>query len=191
VLSVPTEDAARIAVSTQNILREEAHLVDVIDPLGGAYYVEKLTDDMEEEIRAVMDRIEDAGGMYQAVESGIVQSMIGASALAFQEKVESGEQTVVGVNAYRAQEHPGARPALSRPKPEVMQAQLDRLARYKAQRSMPAVTATLDALARSAGNGQDNIFERVVDATIAGATHGEIVARLRAEMGFGEPLVQV
>jgi methylmalonyl-CoA mutase N-terminal domain/subunit len=72
-----------------------------------------------------------------------------------------------------------------------MQAQLDRLARYKAQRSMPAVTATLDALARSAGNEQDNIFERVVDATIAGATHGEIVARLRVEMGFGEPLVQV
>ena len=70
VLSVPTEDGASIAVSTQNILREEAHLTDVIDPLGGSYYLEKLTDDMEEETRAVMHRIEDAGGMYRAVEWG-------------------------------------------------------------------------------------------------------------------------
>ena len=76
-----------------------------------------------------MDRIEDAGGMYRAVESGLVQSMIGASALDFQEKVESGEQTVVGVNAYCVEEQPNARAALSRPRPEVMQAQLERLAR--------------------------------------------------------------
>ena len=191
VLSVPTEGAARIAVSTQNILREEAHLTDVIDPMGGSYYVEKLTDDMEEEIRAVMDRIEDAGGMYRAVESGTVQSMIGASALAFQEKVESGEQTVVGVNAYRAEDDLSMRAALSRPRPEVMEAQLEGLARYKRERSMEAVNAGLDALARSAGNDQDNLYEGVVHAAVAGATHGEIVATLRQEMGFGEPLVQV
>jgi methylmalonyl-CoA mutase N-terminal domain/subunit len=191
VLSVPTEDAARIAVSTQNILREEAHLVDVIDPLGGSYYVEKLTNDMEAEIRAVMDRIEDAGGMYMAVESGMVQSMIGASSLAFQEKVESGEQTIVGVNAYRVDEDSSARAALSRPPPEVMQAQLENLARYKDARSMDAVNAALGSLARSAGTEQDNIYEGVVDAAIAGATHGEIVATLRNEMGTGEPLVQV
>ncbi|NCF80212.1 MAG: methylmalonyl-CoA mutase [Proteobacteria bacterium] len=191
VLSVPTEDAARIAVSTQNILREEVHLVDVIDPLGGSYYVEKLTNDMEAEIRAVMDRIEDAGGMYMAVESGMVQSMIGASSLAFQEKVESGEQTIVGVNAYRVEEDSSARAALSRPPPEVMQAQLENLARYKDARSMDAVNAALGSLARSAGTEQDNIYEGVVDAAIAGATHGEIVATLRNEMGTGEPLVQV
>jgi methylmalonyl-CoA mutase N-terminal domain/subunit len=191
VLSVPTEDAARIAISTQNILREEAHLVDVIDPLGGSYYVEKLTNDMEEEIRAVMGRIEDAGGMYMAVESGMVQSMIGASSLAFQEKVENGEQTIVGVNAYRVDEDLSARAALSRPRPEVMQAQLENLARYKDARSMDAVNAALDALARSAGTERDNVYEGVVDAAIAGATHGEIVATLRDEMGTGEPLVQV
>ncbi len=191
VLSVPTEDAARIAVSTQNILREEAHLTDVIDPLGGSYYLEKLTDDMEEEIRAVMNRIEDAGGMYRAVESGMVQSMIGASAFAFQERVESGEQTVVGVNAYRAEENLSARAALSRPRPGVLQAQLERLARYKRTRSMGAVNASLGALARGAATERDNVYEKVVDAAIAGATHGEIVATLREEMGFGEPLVQV
>jgi methylmalonyl-CoA mutase N-terminal domain/subunit len=153
--------------------------------------VEKLTNDMEEEIRSVMTRIEDAGGMYQAVESGMVQSMIGASALAFQEKVESGEQTVVGVNAYRVDEDSAARAALARPRPEVMQAQIDALARYKAARSMDAVNKCLDTLARSAASGKDNIYAQVVEAAVAGATHGEIVARLRAELGVGEPLVQV
>ena len=191
VLSVPTEDAARIAVSTQNILREEALLVDVIDPLGGSYYVERLTDDMEERILAVMTLIEDAGGMYRAIESGLVQSMIGTSALAFQEQVESGEQTVVGVNAYRVEEEGSARAALARPRPEVMQAHLDGLARYKRMRSMEPVRRSLDALARSTASEQDNVFERVVDASIAGATHGEIVTTLRREMGTGEPLVQV
>jgi methylmalonyl-CoA mutase N-terminal domain/subunit len=101
--SSPSEDAARIAVSTQNILREEAGLCDVIDPLGGSYYVETMTNEMEEEIVSVMKRIEQAGGMFMAVKSGLVQSMLGRSALKFQEKVESGEQTVVGVNAYQAQ----------------------------------------------------------------------------------------
>ncbi len=191
VLSVPTEDAARIAVSTQNILREEAYLTDVIDPLGGSYYVERLTDDMEEEILAVMKRIEDAGGMYRAVESGLVQSMIGASALAFQEQVESGEQTIVGVNAYQVDEDPDTRVALARPAPEIMQAQLDTLARYKRERALEPVQRALDALARSTADGRENVFENVVEAAIAGATHGEIVSTLRQEMGFGEPLVQV
>jgi len=191
VLSVPTEDAARIAVSTQNILREEAYLTDVIDPLGGSYYVEKLTDDMEEAILSIMKRIEDAGGMYRAVESGLVQSMIGASALGFQERVESGEQAIVGVNAYRLDEEPGTHTALARPTPEVMQEQLDTLDRYKRERSNEGVRNALGALARSAASEHENVYERVVDAAIAGATHGEIVATLREEMGFGEPLVQV
>jgi methylmalonyl-CoA mutase N-terminal domain/subunit len=88
-------------VATQNILREEAHLTDVIDPLGGSYYVEALTDEMEEEILRSMRMVEDAGGMYAAVAAGIVQERIGESARRFQETVESGAQTVVGVNAYR------------------------------------------------------------------------------------------
>jgi methylmalonyl-CoA mutase N-terminal domain/subunit len=191
VLSVPTEEAARIAVSTQNILREEAHLGDVVDPLGGSFYLERLTNDMEEEILATMARIEDAGGMYRAVESGLVQSLIGASALAFQDQVESGAQTVVGVNAYRVDEDHSARVPLERPRPEVMEAQLAGLARYKSGRSADAVEAALDGLARTAASAEGNIYEQVVEAAVAGATHGEIVARLRSELGFGEPLVAV
>ena len=99
---MPSEAGARIAVATQNILREEAHLTDVIDPLGGSFYVESLTDQMEAKILAIMKTIDDAGGMYRAVEAGLVQRMIGASAMRFQRKVEAGEQVVVGVNKYQA-----------------------------------------------------------------------------------------
>ena len=112
VLSVPTEKAARIAIATQNILKEEAHLTDVIDPLGGSYYVEALTDGMEEKIREMIARIDAAGGMYAAVEAGMPQQICGDSALAFAQKVDAGAQTVVGVNKYRLPaEEDGARGA--------------------------------------------------------------------------------
>ncbi len=103
-LSCPTEFGARIAVATQNILREEAHLTDVIDPLGGSYYVETLTDQMEAEILRSMRMVEDAGGMYAAVAAGIVQQRIGESARRFQDEVESG-----AADRRRRQRLPGRR----------------------------------------------------------------------------------
>ena len=114
VLSTPTEAAAKIAIQTQNILREEAGLTDVIDPLGGSYYVEALTDQMEEEIMAVFDEIDAAGGMFEAVKNGLVQDKIGESSMNFQHKVETGEQTIVGVNKYQDDE-PINSPPLERP----------------------------------------------------------------------------
>ncbi|MCX8113909.1 MAG: acyl-CoA mutase large subunit family protein, partial [Burkholderiaceae bacterium] len=124
-LSCPTDFGARIAIATQNILREEAHLTDVIDPLGGSFYVERLTDQMEDEIVRVMKVVEDAGGMYRAVESGLVQRMIGESARRFQQRIESGEQTVVGVNAYVADESAGERRPPARPDAAAMRAHLE------------------------------------------------------------------
>ena len=112
-ITTPTEETARIAVATQNILREEAHLCDVIDPLGGSYYVETLTDQMEPRMLALIAKIDAAGGMYKAAEAGLVQTMIGESALAFQEKIESGEEKVVGVNCYQVDN--AEAPAASRP----------------------------------------------------------------------------
>ena len=131
VFSTPTAEAARIAVATQNILREEAHLTDVIDPLGGSYYVESLTNDMEAKINAIISMIDEAGGMYQAVEKGIVQRMIGESALAFQKQVDAGEQTIVGVNAYQVEEDPATYPSLEYPDAARMQSYLYRLADFK------------------------------------------------------------
>ncbi len=184
-LSCPTEFGARIAVATQNILREEAHLTDVIDPLGGSYYVETLTNEMEEAILRSLRLVEDAGGMYAAVEAGIVQQKIGESARRFQESVESGAQTVVGVNAYRTAEDRSARPALAKPDPRKMQEHLAAFAAYKAARSQDGVAKALSGLARAANDPAANVFAAVVAAAEAGCTHGEICGTLRREMGFG------
>ena len=184
-LSCPTDGGARIAVATQNILREEAHLTDVIDPLGGSYYVERLTDQMEAEILRLMGVVDAAGGMYKAVEAGLVQRMIGASARAFQAAVESGAQTVVGVNAYQVEEDRSARSPLERPDPARMRAHIDSFKVFKAARSTSAVHQALDALGAASRDTRQNVFGKVVEAAEAGCTHGEICGRLRQELGFG------
>ncbi len=193
-LSCPTQFGARIAVATQNILREEAHLTDVIDPLGGSYYVEKLTDEMEAKVLAIMAEVDAAGGMYRAVESGFVQRRIGESARAFQDRIDRGEQTVVGVNAYEVAEDASARPALARPDMALMDAHRADFARFKARRSQDGVARALASLARAAqatGPERANIFGEIVAAADVGCTHGEICGTLRRELGFGHPLIVV
>jgi methylmalonyl-CoA mutase N-terminal domain/subunit len=190
VLSVPSEKAARIAISTQNILKEEAHLTDVIDPLGGSYYVERLTDQMEEKILSVIDRIDAAGGMYAAVEAGLVQRICGDSALAFQDRVDAGTETIVGVNKYRvSDEEEAEREALKPPPRRKMEAQIKRLKHFKAGRGRDQVQRAHDALARAAEASDANVFEAIVDSACAGLTHGEMCACLRKVYGFGNPLV--
>lgn len=191
VLSTPTTESARIAVATQNILREEAHLTDVIDPLGGSFYVESLTDQMQKKIESIIDLIDAAGGMYSAVGKGLVQQMIGQSALKFQKRIDTGEQTVVGVNAYKVDEDPESYPTLQYPDRLRMQAQVERLAQFKASRSASSVKNSLDSLARTANTKEGNVFEQVVASAEAGATHGEICGTLRRELGFGHPLTIV
>jgi methylmalonyl-CoA mutase, N-terminal domain len=190
-ITTPTEETARIAVATQNILREEAHLCDVIDPLGGSYYVETLTDQMEQEIEALIGKIDAAGGMYQAAEAGLVQSMIGTSALAFQQRVESGEEKVIGVNCYQNDNGPNLSRSTERPDLARMTEHVARFKAYKDERSSSDVRRALDALARAANSERENVFERIVEAAEAGITHGEIVGCLRKELGFGHPLVTV
>jgi len=189
VLSVPSEEAARIAVNTQNILREEAHMTDVIDPLGGSYYVEALTNRMEDKIRSIMDQIEASGGMFNAVREGLVQAMIGRSAQAFQRRIDSGEQTLVGVNKYQesAQAPPGA--GLERPDPNRISAHLKTLERFKENRDPCATQKAIDQLVNAANSDGENVYSHVVDAAQAGVTHGEIVACLRQEYGDGDPLI--
>ena len=190
VLSTPTEEAARIAVASQNILRHEARLTDVIDPLGGSYYVERLTDQMEEEIEAVIARIDDLGGMYKAVEAGEVQRMLGESAMDFQRRVDDGDEVIVGVNAYTTEDEVDipVKP-LPRPPREDIDRYRQRLADYRAGRDQARTDRALDALVDAVNDPGANLYAAVIDATRAEATQGEIIARLRETLGDGQPLI--
>jgi methylmalonyl-CoA mutase N-terminal domain/subunit len=190
-LSSPTEKTALLAINTQNILRDEAGLTEVIDPLGGSYYVETLTDEMEQAIVGVLDRIEAAGGMFKAVQAGIVQAIIGESALQRQQQIDSGEQSIVGVNCHRVEEPSAERASLARPDPAEIDRCLLRLREFKQQRSQSDVQRALADLARAADGSDANVFEFVVAAATERATHGEIVATLRDVYGFGQPLVSL
>jgi len=146
---------------------------------------------MQQKIEAIIDLIDAAGGMYKAVEQGLVQKMIGDSALAFQKRVDAGAETVVGVNKYTVEEDAADYPALDYPDRARMDAYLTRLKAFKAERSAAAVDKALAALAAAAQSKRDNVFAQVVAAAEASATHGEICATLRREMGFGQPLTIV
>lgn len=187
-IATPTVTTARIAVATQNILRHEAHLDDVIDPFGGSYYVETLTNRMEEEIVSVMDQVERLGGMYAAVDTGMVQQLIGQSSLEFQERIESEEQIVVGVNGYIAGDDDVVHvPTPDRPDPQKIDAYLSRLTAFRSNRDQHRVDEALAALAGAFEDEAENTYGHVVDATEAGATHGEICQVVREAVGFGEP----
>ena len=142
----------------------------------------------EAEILEVMATIDAAGGMYEAVGSGLVQTMIGRSALAAQNRIDSGEEKIVGVNYYQ-DDDTGFAPPPMRPDAERMRRFVDDFAAFKAARSQSEVDRQIDELRRAAQSDDENVYARVVDAAAAGVTHGEIVAVLRAELGFGDPLI--
>ena len=190
-VSTPSEASARIAVATQNILRHEAHLDDVIDPLAGSYYVERLTDQMEDEIVSWIEKIDGEGGMYEAVRSGYVQREIGESSLERQRKIENGEEVIVGVNDFVKEGSDGPVAPTDRPDPAKVDAYLERLRDFRDDRDHEAVRRALDDLGRVFDDDTGNAYEKVVAAIDAGATHGEVVRRVREAVGFGQPLVVV
>ena len=138
-----------------------------------------------------MDVVENEGGMFRAVESGLVQHMIGESALNWQSRVDSGKQKIVGVNCYRTPniDDQEAMPPTVRPATEKMGAHVEQLRRFKRERNQTEVNHSLDKLRRAANSKDDNVFSRVVEATASGVTHGEVVSCLREELGFGHPLI--
>ncbi len=185
--ATPGPETARIAIQTQNILSEESGVADVIDQLGGSYYIETLTDEMEQKACETIARVDRLGGMFEAARAGYVQSEIGKSANEFQARVEQSQQTVVGVNKYKLHEEKCSRSPSKRPDPDLIAAQYERLRHFKAERSQMAVRTALDDLARAAADRHINLYEVLVGAAEAGATHGEMVKTLRTELGFGQP----
>ena len=179
-LSLPTKEAALLALRTQQVIAHESGVPSVVDPLGGSYFVERLTKDMAEGSRDYFERIDQMGGMVPAIEQGFPQREIAASAYTFQKAVEAGEKTIVGVNRFIDEEDKGVQTLYI--DETAADQQLARLERLRATRDAAAVTRTLDAL-RHAGLGTDNLMPSLLDAVRAYATVGEVCDALRDVWG--------
>lgn len=179
-LALPSEDSVRIALRTQQILANETGVADVVDPLGGSYYIESLTAQIEEQVKEYLKTIDEMGGAVAAINSGYIQRQIQDSAYKFQMAVETKEQVIVGVNAYSVEEN--SHGDLLRVDPAVQEAQQRRLTELMAGRDQQVVSNSLQAVRRAAESGQ-NLFPSVLDAVRAYATLGEICGVLREVFG--------
>ena len=183
-LALPTEKSVRTALRTQQILAHESGAADTIDPLAGSYYVESLTDGIEEEAFEILEEVDRRGGMLEAVESGWVQRQIQDVAFERQQEIEEGERIIVGVNEFEVDEEPEM--DLEEVDPDQEQNQRERLNGVKADRDDDAVEDALAGL-REAAQGTENVMPHVVDAVKAYATVQEISDVLRDEFGEYKP----
>ncbi|WP_434522430.1 acyl-CoA mutase large subunit family protein [Halorubrum sp. AS12] len=185
-LALPSEQAVRVALRTQQIIAEESGAADIVDPLGGSFAVESLTDETEAEALAYIEEIREMGdgsvrdGVLRGIEQGYFHREIQESAYEYQERVDEGEETVVGVNAYEIDED--TRPDLLEVDETTRERQLDRLESVKDERDDDAVSAALDDL-RDAVEAGENAMPEIVAAVKAYATMGEIMAVFEAEYG--------
>ncbi|ELZ46624.1 methylmalonyl-CoA mutase, large subunit [Halorubrum coriense DSM 10284] len=183
-LALPTEKSVRTALRTQQILAHESGAADTIDPLAGSYYVEDLTDGIEEEAFEILEEVDRRGGMLEAVESGWVQRQIQDVAFERQQEIEEGERIIVGVNEFEVDEEPEM--DLEEVDPDQEQNQRERLEEVKAERDDDAVDDALAGL-REAARGTENVMPHIVDAVKAYATVQEISDVLRDEFGEYKP----
>ena len=184
--ALPTEHSARIALRTQQMMAEEFGITNTIDPLGGSYYVESLTNDIEQRASAILQEIDEMGGMIAAHESGWVQRAIEESSYAFQQKVESGDHVFVAMNKYREQRKADPIDTF-RVDPSLEQAQCERLAALRAKRDTERATSML-ARIDAAAAGNENLMPLLIEAAKARVTLGEICGVLRKRWGVHNPM---
>ena len=180
-LALPTEKSVRTALRTQQILAYENGVGDVVDPMGGSWYVESLTDQIEEKASEYIRRIDDMGGMLKAIEMGFVQREIQESAYRYQKSIESDDQTIVGVNKFQVEES-GGDVDLLRIKEEVELGQVEKLHKLKESRDNEAVLFRLGELMKAA-KGTENLMPKILEAVKVYATLGEISNTLREVYG--------
>jgi methylmalonyl-CoA mutase N-terminal domain/subunit len=178
--SLPSEEAVQIALRTQQVIAYESGVPNTVDPLGGSFYVERLTDEIEERARRYLDQIDEKGGAVAAIEQGFIQTEIQESAYAYQRAVESGQQVVVGLNKFQQEEAPLRN--FLRVEPAVKASQEAKLKQLKGQRDN---TAVVEALARlkDCAKGTDNLMPPIMEAVKCYATLGEVCDTLRAVFG--------
>jgi methylmalonyl-CoA mutase, N-terminal domain len=183
-LALPTEQSALLALRTQQVIANESDVGDTADPLGGSYFVETLTGELERRALEYLARIDDLGGAVAAIEQGYMQREIHNAAYAYQRAIESGERVIVGVNRFTGSAEP--MPEILRVNPATEDQQVQKLARLRAQRDAPAAAAALGRVEAAARDGS-NLMPPIVAAVRAQATLGEIADAMRRVFGEYQP----
>jgi methylmalonyl-CoA mutase, N-terminal domain len=179
-LNLPTEKAARIALRTQQIIGYESGVVNTVDPLGGSYYVESLTDTMVQNAKALMNEIDQMGGAVSAVEKGWMQEEIARSSYEFQKSMELKEQIIVGVNQFQTEET-GDAPSF-KIDDSIRQQQSEKIQQIKNQRDANEVKNNLEKLSSACKNGE-NVMPKILESVESYATLGEIADTMRNVFG--------
>jgi methylmalonyl-CoA mutase N-terminal domain/subunit len=179
-LALPTEESARIALRTQQIIAHETGVANTVDPLGGAWHIERLTDEIEAGAVALLDRIDAVGGTLRAIETGVIQRQIQEAAYVAQQAVDSGDSVVVGVNRFTSDERPPLE--VFAVDGDVEARQVERVRALRAARDQAGWRSALDAVEATA-RGRDNLVPRVIAAVEAQATVGEIADTMRGVFG--------
>ena len=190
-IALPTPFSARIARNTQIILAEESQITRTVDPLGGSYYVESLTQSIVTHARELINEVEGLGGMTKAVVSGMPKQRIEEAAAQRQARIERGEDVIVGVNKYQLEEEQEELDVLSVDNTKVRDAQLRRLAEVRAGRDDSKVQASMDALTKAAKEGSGNLLDLAIEATRHRASVGEISYALEKVYGRHEPMAKM
>jgi methylmalonyl-CoA mutase N-terminal domain/subunit len=183
-IAIPTQHAQTLAVRTQQMLQHEFGITDVADPMGGSWYVEHLTDRLEAEARELMAEFERLGGAVAAIEQGVYQQLIADEAYRKEQRIASGEDVVVGVNAFV--DDKAVEPERFDVPPHLESEQREKLVRLRERRDGAVSAGALSAL-EVAARGEDNLMPAIVDAVRAEATLGEICGALRTAFGDYRP----
>jgi methylmalonyl-CoA mutase len=187
-IALPTDFSARIARNTQIYLQEETNITKVVDPLGGSYYVESLTNELIEKAWAIIEEVESLGGMAKAIETGMPKLRIEAAAARKQARIDGGKDIIVGVNRYQVEEQ-GQLETLEVDNEKVLKSQIERLEQLKKERNSQEVETALSVITEAASSGDGNLLELAVEAARKRATLGEI--SLAMEKVFGRHKAQV
>jgi methylmalonyl-CoA mutase N-terminal domain/subunit len=180
-LALPTEDAVRLALRTQQVIAHETGVTAVADPLGGSYYLEHLTNELERQAYEYFERIDDLGGVIEAIKRNFFQSEIAEASFRFQSEVESGRRVVVGVNRYESEDDTA--PATLKIDPELESRQIERVRALRARRDAAGAEAALAELRRAAARKDVNLMPAILDAARSDVTMGEMCDAFREVWG--------
>jgi len=183
-LALPTEDSARLALRTQQVIANESGVADTIDPLAGSYFVETLTDELERRALEYIEQVDGMGGAVASIEQGFMQREIQNAAYRYQQEIERKQRTIVGVNAFTLEREP--LPEILQIKPELEERQKAKVAKVRAERAAKPAADALERVERTARDG-GNLMPPIVEAVRAYATLGEISDAMRRVFGEYRP----